>query len=170
MTKIISDNPSSSNSEKKTNESRSGFFTSPMALIRLSSILFFILTIGHTSAYPWTTSQNLREKQLVASMKSVDLVFAGEHSSYWSLYFGWGLYVAVLLLTLAIILWLLSNVARIVPRQVGIMIQIISACCLAGAYLSFRFFYIPPFVLLSAIFVILQAAAVRLMRLNSSYT
>jgi hypothetical protein len=164
MTKIISDNPSSSNSEKKTNESRSDFFASPVALIRLSSILFFILTIGHTSAYPWTTSQNLREKQLVASMKSVDLVFAGEHSSYWSLYFGWGLYVAVLLLTLAIILWLLSNVARIAPRQTGIMIQIISACCLAGAYLSFRFFYIPPFLLSSAIFVILQTAAVRLMR------
>jgi hypothetical protein len=171
MTKIISDNPSSLISEKKTNNKPlPHFLLSPVALIRLGSILFFILTIGHTSGYPWTTGRNLREKQLVASMKSVDLVFAGEHSSYWSLYFGWGLYVAVLLFTLTIILWCLSNVARIVPRHAGIMIQIISACCLAGAYLSYRFFYIPPFVLLSAIFVILQLAAGRLMTLNSSCT
>ncbi|SHN23248.1 LIC_13387 family protein [Mucilaginibacter sp. OK098] len=165
MTKIISDNPSSLISEKRTNNKRLlDFLLSPVVLIRLSSILFFILTIGHTLAYPWTTDQDLREKQLVASMKSVDLVFVGERSSYWSLYFGWGLYVAVLLLTLTIILWFLSNVASLAPRRVGIMIRIISASCLAGAYLSFRFFYIPPFLLLSVIFIILQMAAVRLMR------
>lgn len=164
MTKIISDKPSLIFEKKTNNKTPPDFLFSPVALIRLGSILFFILTIGHTSGYPWTTSQNPGEKQLVASMKSVDLVFAGERSSYWSLYFGWGLYVAVLLLTLAIILWLLSNVAHIAPRHSGIMIQVISACCLAGAYLSFRFFYIPPFVLLSVIFVILQVAALRLMR------
>jgi hypothetical protein len=62
---------------------------SPVVLIRLSSILSVILTIGHISGYPWTTDQDLREKMLVASMKSVDYVFAGEHTSYWSLYFGW---------------------------------------------------------------------------------
>jgi hypothetical protein len=165
MTKIISDAPSSLISEKKTdNKKLADFLLSPVVLIRLSAILFLILTIGHTSGYPWTTDQDLREKQLVASMKSIDLVFVGEHSSYWNLYFGWGLYVAVLLLTLTIILWFLSDIARLAPRRVGIMIQIISASCLAGAYLSFRFFYVPPFILLSAIFLILQTAAVRLTR------
>jgi hypothetical protein len=165
MTKIISDIPSSLISENKTNHKRLlDFLLSPVVLIRFSSILFAILTLGHTSGYPWTADQHLREKQLVASMKSVDLVFAGERSSYWNLYFGWGLYVAVLLLTLTIILWFLSNIARIAPRPVGIIIQIISASCLVEAYLSFRFFYMPPFLLSSAIFVVLQTAAVRLMR------
>ncbi len=165
MTKIISDTPSSLIPEKKTNNKQlRDFLLSPVALIRLSSILFVMLTIGHTSAYPWTTDHDIQKKQLVASMKSVDLVFAGERSSYWSLYFGWGLYVAVLLLTLTIILWFLSDVAHLAPRRVGIMIQIISVSCLAGAYLSFRFFYVPPFILLSVIFVILQTTAVRLMR------
>ena len=165
MTKIISDTQSSLIVEKKTTNRRlADFLLSPVVLIRLSAILFVILTIGHTAAYPWTTDQDLREKQLVASMKFVDLVFVGERSSYWSLYFGWGLYVAVLLLTLTIILWFLSDVVRLAPRRVSILIQIISASCLAGAYLSFRFFYIPPFLLLSSIFVMLQIAAVRLMR------
>jgi len=165
MTKIISDGPSSVISERETNNNRlRGFLLSPVVLIRLGSILFVILTFGHTSGYPWTTHQNLGERQLAASMRSVDFVFAGERSSYWNLYFGWGLYVAVLLLTLTIILWFLSDVAHLAPRRVGIMIGIISASCLAGAYLSFRFFYIPPFLLLSAVFVLLLTAAVRLMR------
>ncbi len=165
MTKIISDNQSSLISEKETNNKRLlDFLLSPVVLIRFSTILCFILTIGHTSAYPWTSDQNLREKQLVASMRSVDLVFVGEHSSYWNLYFGWGLYIAVLLLTVTIVLWFLSGFARLAPQRVGIMIQLISVSSLAGAYLSFRFFYMPPFLLLSAIFVILQIAAIRLMR------
>jgi len=165
MTKIISDNTSSLIPEMKTNiKQLPDFLHSAVGLIRLSSVLFLILTIGHTWGYPWTSGQNLGEKHLVASMKSVDLIFAGERSSYWSLYFGWGLYVAVFLLTLTIILWLLPNIARLAPRYAGVIIRIISVSCMAGAYLSFRFFYIPPFILLSAICVILQVAALKLMK------
>jgi len=126
--------------------------------------LFLILTIGHLSGYPWTTNRDVREKQLVASMKCVDFIFAGERASYWSLYLGWGLYVAVLLLTVTIVLWLLSGITHHAPRRMAIIIQIIAANCLVGAYLSLRFFYIPPFLLSSAIFIILQTAVVRLMR------
>jgi hypothetical protein len=139
---------------------------SPVALMRLGSILFVLLTIGHVSAYPWTSDQILQEKQLVGSMKSVDLVFVGEHSSYWNLYYGWGLWVAVLLLTLAIILWLLSGIAPLAPRRVGVITAILSITCLAGAYISFRFFYIPPFLMLAIMFVILLTAAMQLLRIS----
>lgn len=157
MNKSISDTPSNN---KRPLDS----FLSPVVLIRIGSILSLFLTIGHASGYPWTADQNLREKQLVASMRSADFVFAGERTSYWSMYLGWGLYVALLLLTLTIILWFLSDFARVAPHRVGIAIQIIAASCLVAAYLSFRFFYIPPFVLSSATFVILQMAAIRLLR------
>ena len=73
-------------------------------------------------------------------MKSVEFEFLGERSTYWSLYFGWGLLICVLLLTLAIILWLLADLARLAPRRLGVITGIISASCLVGAYLSFRFF------------------------------
>jgi hypothetical protein len=118
---------------------------------------------GHMSAYPWST-RGLQETQLVDSMKSLNFEFMGERSSYWSLYFGWGLWMGVSLLTLAIILWLLSDLARLAPRGVGVIAGVISASCLIGAYLSFRFFYIPPFLFFSAICAILLTAAVRLLR------
>lgn len=165
MTKIISDNAYSMMSKKKSNNNRlSGFFSSPVALIRVSSILVFLETAGHLTGYPWTSNHVFQETQLVRSMKAVDYLFFGERSSYWNLYLGWGLFITVLLLTLAIILWFLSNLARLAPRQVGVIIGIISANLLACAYLSFRFFYLPSSLLLSVTFVILLAAAVRLMR------
>lgn len=137
---------------------------SPVVLIRLSSILFVGEMIGHVSAYPWTSAQDPREAKLVALMKDIPFVFAGERSTYWNLYFGWGLLVAVLLLTLAVILWILSDLAHIGSRAVGAISGIVSATSLLGAYLSFRFFYIPPFLFFSVICVILTTAAVQLLR------
>ena len=137
---------------------------SPVVLIRLSSILFVGLMLGHMSAYPWTSTHVLQETELVELMKDIPFEFMGERSTYWNLYFGWGLLISVLLLTLAIILWLLSDLAHIGSRNVGAISGIVSATSLVAAYLSFRFFYIPPFLFFSVICVILAPAAVQLLR------
>jgi hypothetical protein len=140
---------------------------SPVVLIRVSSILFVGLMIGHMSAYPWTSTKILQETTLIDSMKYIQFEFMGERSPYWSLYFGWGLLVGVLLLTIAIILWILSDLAHVGSRSVGIISGIVSATSLVGAYLSFRFFYIPPFLFFLVICVILTTAAAQLLRLRN---
>ena len=156
-------------SESKSNNKRLlGFLGSPLILIRLSAILFVGLMVGHMSAYPWT-NHGLQETQLVDSMKSLNFEFMGERSSYWSLYFGWGLWMGVSLLTLAIILWLVSDLARLAPRRVGVITGVISASCLIGAYLSFRFFYIPPLLFYLAICLILLTATVQLLRQQTKF-
>src|SRR5262249_26394622 len=132
---------------EKNNKRLLGFVVSPVVLIRLSSILVVVLTAGHLSSYPWTSTHGLQEPQPVHSRKSVEFEFVGQRSTYWSLYFGWGLLIGVLLLTLAIILWFLSDLARFAPRRLSVITGIISASCLVGAYLSFRFFYLPPFLI-----------------------
>jgi hypothetical protein len=143
-----------------------GLLFSPVVLIRLGSTLYGGLMIGHMSAYPWTSTHNLPETQLVGLMKTVAFEFIGEHSTYWHLYFGWGLLVGVLLLALAVTLWLLSDIAHIAPRSVGSISGIISGASLVGAYLSFRFFYIPPFLFFSVLCAILAAAAVQLLKVS----
>ena len=130
----------------------------------LQPILFVGLMIGHTSAYPWTSAHDPRETKLIELMKDIPFEFMGERSTYWNLYFGWGLLIGVLLLTLAVILWILSDLAHIGSRGVGAICVIVSATSLVGAYLSFRFFYIPPFLFFSVICVILTTAAVQLLR------
>jgi len=100
-------------------------------------------------------------------MKTVAFEFMGEPSTYWHLYFGWGLLVGVLLLALAVTLWLLSDIAAIAPGSVGLISGIVSGTSLVGAYLAFRFFYIPPFLLFSVLCAILMVAAVQLLRSQS---
>jgi hypothetical protein len=157
-------------SENKSNNKRLlGFLLSPVVLLRLSSILVVLLMVGHMSAYPWST-HGLQETQLVDSMKTLQFEFMGEHSSYWSLYFGWGLWMGISLLTLAIILWLLADLARVAPRRVGVIAGVIAASCVIGAYLSLRFFYIPPFLFYSAISVMLLTVAVQLLRQQTMFS
>jgi hypothetical protein len=58
----------------------------PSLLIRFSAVMFFLLMIGHMSAYPWATTDTPEEFQLISSMKTHDFVFTGEHASYWKIY------------------------------------------------------------------------------------
>jgi len=116
---------------------------SPATLIRVGSILMVGLMIGHMSAYPWTSIKAPQETQLTRLMKSVPFEFMGQRSTYWNLYFGWGVLVAVLLLALASILWILPDVATLRPQRAGAISAIVAIASLFGAYLSFRFFYIP---------------------------
>ena len=97
-------------------------------------------------------------------MKSVPFEFMGQRSTYWNLYFGWGVLVAVLLLALASILWILPDFATLRPRSAGAISAIVAIASLFGAYLSFRFFYIPPFVLFSVICATLTGATTQLLR------
>lgn len=143
---------------------------SPVGLIRLSAILVVLLMDGHSSAYPWSSNHALHETQLVELMKSVDFEFAKECSTYWNLYFGWGLLISVLLLTMGIVLWLMADLARLALRRVGAITGILSASALVGAYLSWRFFYIPPFIFYLVICAVLLAATVQLRRPVSTFT
>ena len=137
---------------------------SPATLIRVGSILIVGLMIGHMSAYPWTSIKAPQETQLTRLMKSVPFEFMGQRSTYWNLYFGWGVLVAVLLLALASILWILPDFAIFRPRSAGAISASVSSASLVGAYLSFRFFYIPPFILFSIICATLTGATTQLLR------
>ena len=154
-------------------KSTSRWWRSPVVLMRVSSILFFLTMFGHAAGYPWTsTTRDLRETMLVESMKDTPYVFFshtpyrffGEHTTYWRLYFGWGLLVPILLLTLAVVVWILSDLAHLDSRNVGAISGVLSAASLAGAYISFRFFFTPPVLTYSAICILLMTAAVQLLR------
>ena len=151
-------------SENRTSPGKSsGFRVSPVLLIRVSSVVFVGLMIGHVSGFPWSSTDVAQETELVSLMKSVNFIFAGERQTYWGLYLGWGVLVAVLLLAIAIILWLVSDLARLAPRRVGTITGVVSAISLIGCYISYRFFYIPPTVLFAVLCGVLLAATIQLL-------
>jgi len=135
----------------------------PVALIRSSAVLFGGLMLGHMSAYPWTSAHVARQVNLAEQMRTIPFEFMGEHSTYWNLYFGWGLLVGVLLFTLAITLWLLARLVYSDARAVGAIAGIFSATSAVGAYLSIQYFYVPPFLFYLVIAALLATAAVQLL-------
>jgi hypothetical protein len=96
-------------------------------------------------------------------------VFFGERTTYWGLYFGWGLLVPVLLLALAVILWILSGLAHLGPRSMGTICAVLSAASLVAASISVRFFFTPPFLTYSTICILLMTAAVQLLRQQTMF-
>jgi hypothetical protein len=100
-------------------------------------------------------------------MRDIPFEFMGERSTYWNLYFGWGLLAGVLLFTLALTLWLLARLAYFDARGVGAISGTLSAASAVGAYLSIRYFYVPPFLFFLAIAALLATAAVQLLRRRS---
>jgi hypothetical protein len=64
--------------KKSINRRRLGLLSSPVVLIRLGSVLFVGLMIGHMSAYPWTSTHTLQETEVVGLMKTVAFEFMGE--------------------------------------------------------------------------------------------
>ena len=89
--------------------------------------------------------------------------FIGERSTYWNLYFGWGLLVGVLLFTLAITLWLLARLVYFDARGVGAISGTFSAASAVGAYLSIHYFYLLPFLFFLVIAALMATAAVQLL-------
>ena len=163
---------------QSNNKRLPGFLGSPVVLMRISSILFFLTMLGHAAAYPWTsTTQDQRETKLVESMidtpyvffSNTPYVFFGERTTYWGLYFGWGLLVPVLLLALAVILWILSGLAHLGPRSIGTICAVLSAASLVAASISVRFFFTPPFLTYSTICILLMTAAVQLLRQQTMF-
>jgi hypothetical protein len=120
--------------------------------------------IGHMFGYPWASSHLPQEAQLVGLMKTTDFVFAGEHQTYWGLYYGWGVLVGVLLFMTAIIIWFVSDLVRFAPRRVAMITGVVSLVSLIGCCISFRFFYIPPAACFAVLCVVLLAATVQLLR------
>ncbi len=149
---------------KSNNKSIPGSLFSPVVLIRLSSILFFLTMLGHAWGYPWrATTKDPREAELVQSMRDTTFEFLGAHSTYWNLYFGWGLWVAVSLLAGAGVLWILSDLARVRSRSVGAITAVFCATSFLFAALSLRFFFIPASLALLAAGIVLLIAAAQLL-------
>jgi len=141
---------------------------SPQLLIRTASILLVALTLGHMSAYPWSSARVAEQVRLSGTMRSVPFGFMGQTTTYWNLYFGWGMLVGILLLALAIVVWLLAELIPHAPRIVAKLCAVIAGTSLIGAYLSWRFFFLPPCLLFLAIAISLSIATLILTRRSSA--
>ena len=79
--------------------------------------------------------------------------------TYWDFFFGFGLFVTVLMLFACIVAWQLASLPSHTLANMRVGAWGFAACFAAVACLSWRYFFIFPLVFSIAIFLCLAAAA-----------
>ena len=96
---------------------------------------------------------------MVKGMKSIRFDVLGSDRTYWDFYVGFGLFVSVFLVFLALLVWQLGGLpAAILASMRGTAWSLV-ICFGAVLILSLRYFFIIPIVFSILIFLSLSAAA-----------
>jgi len=132
----------------------------PKPLLRVSSILSLVAGFGHTFLFlTYKPSHGPQEIAVVDAMKSASFHFGWPAShSYWELYFGYGLFVAISCFVEAGVLWQLANLAGRDSSSVKGMAAIFFLGEAGYAVLMFKFFFLIPIVVHTALAILLATA------------
>ena len=127
------------------------------ALLRVASVITLLFAAGHTMGGldSWSPPG---DTEVLRSMRSFRFDAMGWTRTYWDFYVGFGLYITVLLLLQAVLLWQLASVAKAGSVRVRPLIAsflVVSAAC---AVVAWKFIVLPPVVFSLVIAACLAAA------------
>jgi hypothetical protein len=131
----------------------------PAASLRIASILALIAALGHTLLFlTYKPTHGPDEIVVVTAMQTHVFSFGGFLHSYWQLYFGYELFVAIGCLVECGLLWQLATLSSSAPRAIRPMIGLFFLGEVAISILMLKFFFVIPIVVRSATAVCLALA------------
>jgi hypothetical protein len=104
------------------------------------------------------TSKNQSEISVLNAMKALHFDAMGSLRTYWDFYFGFGLFLTVTLLLLAVLLWQLASLVKTEPATARPFIGVLCIAYLVFAMLSWLYFFIAPLVVEAVIALLLGLA------------
>jgi hypothetical protein len=127
-------------------------------LYRIASVLLLLFAVGHTVGFlqidpRWGVDAMIKE------MRSIRFDVLGSNRTYWDFYVGFGLFVSVLLVFLAVLTWQLSSLPAATLASMRGTAWSLVICFGAVSILSLRYFFIIPIVFSVLIFLCLTSAA-----------
>jgi hypothetical protein len=130
----------------------------PSLLYRIASILLILFAIGHTLGFRQVDPQ-WGVDSLVQSMKSVQFNANGSQRTYWDFFVGFGLFVTALMALAAILAWQLGSLSAEVLASMRLSAWGFVLCFAVVAFLSWRYFFLVPFLFSIAILACFTLAA-----------
>ena len=127
-------------------------------LYRIASILLVLFAVGHTIGFS-QIDPTWGVDSLVKSMKSVHFNVSGSDRTYWDFFFGFGLFVTVLMLFAAVVAWQLGSFPPATLAAMRVSAWGFAVSFGVIAWLSWRYFFIIPIVFSTVIFLCLASAA-----------
>jgi hypothetical protein len=128
--------------------------------LRIAAVLTLLYCAGHTSGMPWTPYTDPEATSVLEAMKSHRFEAEGFKGTYWDLYFGFGLIIAVFLLVQAAVLWQVASLARTDALRVRPIVVSLLIAFVINAALSWKYFFVVPVVMAGLIAICLAIALV----------
>jgi len=132
----------------------------PALLLRIASVITFLLGAGHTSGIPWVVDETAPGLALVKEMKDFHFDVLGFTRSYFDFYVGFGLTCSVCLFAIAVLLWQLGTISNTAPQQARPMVAVIFAAFVGLTVLDCLYFFTVPLVFVIAVAVCLALALI----------
>ncbi len=124
--------------------------------LRIASVIALLFALGHTMGSPWTPGP----ASVVEAMKSVRFDVVGSHRSYWEFYFGFGISISVYMFMQTALLWLLAALAKTQAAATRPFVAVLLASYAANGFIAWKYFFLLPLVLSTAIVICLVLALV----------
>jgi hypothetical protein len=112
-------------------------------VLRISAVISLLFAAGHTLGGRSSWSP-IGETDTLRAMRTFHMSVAGVSRSYYDFYVGFGWSLSVYMLLQAVLLWLLSRLAKKYPDQVRPFIAALLIASVAGVVITWHFIFPIP--------------------------
>jgi hypothetical protein len=115
----------------------------PTLFLRIASGLTVLYAAGHAmgGTESWSPPG---ETEVLQLMRTFQFDVMGARRTYMHFYQGFGVYVTVLLLLQAVLVWQLASLAHVDARRAGPLVATLSVGSLIGTFVVWRFIFVVP--------------------------
>jgi hypothetical protein len=127
-------------------------------LYRIAAVLLLLFAVGHTLGFR-ESDPTWGVDALLGSMRSIHFDVQGLSRTYWDLFLAAGFSVGVFYLFAAVLAWQLGALPAETLAVMRVTVWALALCFAAITVVSWRYLFILPIVVSSAVTVCLTAAA-----------
>jgi hypothetical protein len=127
-------------------------------LYRIASVLLILFALGHTLGFR-RVDPRWGVDSIIGALRSTHFDVQGLNRTYWDFYIGFGLFVTVLLVFVALLSWQLGSLSKDSLLMMPIVTWGLAACFVLVTFLSWKYFFVVPMIFSGVITICFVFAA-----------
>ena len=127
-------------------------------LYRIASVLLILFALGHTLGFR-RVDPRWGVDSIIGALRSTHFDVQGLNRTYWDFYTGFGLFVTVLLVFIAVLAWQLGGLPKESLLAMPVVTWGLAACFVVVTFLSWKYFFMVPIIFSGVITICLIFAA-----------
>ena len=127
-------------------------------LYRFASVLLILFALGHTLGFR-RVDPRWGVDSIIGALRSTHFEVQGLNRTYWDFYTGFGLFVTVLLIFVAVLSWQLGSLSKESLLRMPLVTWGLAACFVLVTVLSWKYFFVMPMIFSGVITICFILAA-----------